>query len=198
MSESEIANTFFPLTERKRPREETPASEDLADAILVERAKSGKRGAFDELYARFIPLVNGIVLSRVPHPDSEDVVQEVFISAFKSLGSLRDENAIGPWLARIARNGAAEYFRRRRPTEELLNDIARQPVPTNDALAALEAITSLPDAYSETLTLRLVEGMTGPEIAALTGMKETSVRVNLHRGMKMLRKKLGGKRGKSK
>ena len=48
-------------------------------------------------------------------------------------------------------------------------------------------IRSLPDAYRETLTLRLVEGMTGPEIAACTGLTEGSVRVNLHRGMKQLR-----------
>jgi len=54
----------------------------------------------------------------------------------------------------------------------------------------LAAIQSLPEAYSETLTLRLVEGMTGPEIAARTGLTEGSVRVNLHRGMKQLREKL--------
>src|ERR1035438_4478562 len=57
-------------------------------------------------------------------------------------------------------------------------------------LAALEAIRALPDAYRETLMLRLVEGMTGEEIAARTGMTPASVRVNLHRGMKQLRQKL--------
>src|SRR5712692_7511302 len=57
--------------------------------------------------------------------------------------------------------------------------------------AALAAIRSLPDAYRETLILRLVEGMTGPEIAARTGLTPASVRVNLHRGMKQLREKLG-------
>ena len=51
---------------------------------------------------------------------------------------------------------------------------------------------SLPDAYRETLILRLVEGMTGPEIAARTGMTHGSVRVNLHRGMEQLRAKLSG------
>ena len=51
----------------------------------------------------------------------------------------------------------------------------------------LDAVRSLPDAYRETLILRLVEGMTGPEIAARTGLTEGSVRVNLHRGMKLLR-----------
>jgi RNA polymerase sigma-70 factor (ECF subfamily) len=55
----------------------------------------------------------------------------------------------------------------------------------------LEIVRSLPDAYRETLVLRLVEGMTGPEIATRTGLTPASVRVNLHRGMKLLREKLG-------
>jgi RNA polymerase sigma-70 factor (ECF subfamily) len=60
-----------------------------------------------------------------------------------------------------------------------------------EALAVLAAIRELPDAYRETLVLRLVEGMTGPEIAARTGLTAGSVRVNLHRGMKQLRERLG-------
>jgi len=51
-------------------------------------------------------------------------------------------------------------------------------------------VRSLPAAYGEPLILRLVEGMTGPEIAARTGLTEGSVRVNLHRGMKLLRARL--------
>jgi RNA polymerase sigma-70 factor (ECF subfamily) len=49
----------------------------------------------------------------------------------------------------------------------------------------------LPEAYRETLILRLVEGLTGPEIAEQTGLSAGSVRVNLHRGMKLLRERLG-------
>jgi RNA polymerase sigma-70 factor (ECF subfamily) len=54
----------------------------------------------------------------------------------------------------------------------------------------LAAIRALPEAYRETLVLRLVEGMTGPEIAQRTGLTAASVRVNLHRGMKQLRARL--------
>ena len=62
---------------------------------------------------------------------------------------------------------------------------------TPEALAALEAIRALPPAYRETLLLRLVEGMTGPEIARRTGLTEGSVRVNLCRGMELLRNLVG-------
>jgi len=59
-----------------------------------------------------------------------------------------------------------------------------------DVTTILSAIRSLPEAYRETLLLRLVEGMTGPEIAARTGLTAGSVRVNLYRGMQQLRQKL--------
>jgi RNA polymerase sigma-70 factor (ECF subfamily) len=65
--------------------------------------------------------------------------------------------------------------------------------PAPEALAVLDTIRSLPDAYRETLILRLVEGLSGPEIAVETGLSPDSVRVNLHRGMKMLREKMEGR-----
>ena len=55
----------------------------------------------------------------------------------------------------------------------------------------LDAISQLGPSYRETLVMRLVEGMSGPEIAAQTGLTPRSVRVNLHRGMKKLREALG-------
>ena len=60
----------------------------------------------------------------------------------------------------------------------------------------LAVIQSLPAAYRETLVLRLVEGMTGEEIAEQTGLTSGSVRVNLHRGMKRLREALERQRGR--
>ena len=59
-----------------------------------------------------------------------------------------------------------------------------QTFKAQPAAAILDAIRALPDAYRETLILRLVEGMTGPEIAARTGLTHGSVRVNLHRARK--------------
>jgi RNA polymerase sigma-70 factor (ECF subfamily) len=52
-------------------------------------------------------------------------------------------------------------------------------------------IRRLPEAYRDTLMLRLVEGMSGAEIAERTGLTPGSVRVNLHRGMQLLRDALG-------
>ena len=78
-----------------------------------------------------------------------------------------------------------------RRTEEL-EDVPTEDPPRAEARRALEAIRALPEAYREPLVLRLVEGMTGPEIAERTGLTPGSVRVNLHRGMKLLRERLRG------
>jgi RNA polymerase sigma-70 factor (ECF subfamily) len=67
-------------------------------------------------------------------------------------------------------------------------------VAADQAAFVLDAIRGLPETYRETLVLRLVEGMTGPEIAGRTGLQPDSVRVNLCRGMKLLREKLGERR----
>lgn len=162
-----------------------------AEAMIVGRICDGDREAFGELYGIFAPLVHGIILARVPRDEVDDIAQEVFLSAYKNLHTLRDRNAVGAWLAMIARNRATEYYRQAKPTEELSEDLPRNDAPTTEAQEILTAIRALPEAYKETLVLRLVEGMTGQEIAERTGLTPESVRVNLHRGMKLLREKLG-------
>ncbi|MGA7786468.1 MAG: sigma-70 family RNA polymerase sigma factor [Candidatus Acidiferrales bacterium] len=162
---------------------------DEADVIA---ARTGDRAAFGRLYARFLPMVHGLLLSRVPYADVDDLAQEVFLQALRKLASLRDPAAFGGWLATIARNRAHDFFRGARVDVELPETItAKTGKPDAEALAALTAIRRLPEAYRETLILRLVEGMSGPEIAARTGLTPGSVRVNLHRGMAQLRQILG-------
>ena len=96
----------------------------------------------------------------------------------------------------IARNRAADFHRRAVDSVELPDDLPGHDATAarTEALAVLEVIRTLPEAYRETLVLRLVEGLTGPEIAERTGLTPASVRVNLHRGMKLLRERLSVKR----
>jgi RNA polymerase sigma-70 factor (ECF subfamily) len=139
-------------------------------------------------------MVHGLVLARVPHRDVDDIVQDVFLAAFERLPSLREPAAFGGWLAAIARNRAVDYHRSSLQIAEATEVAGPDGREQEDAAAVLAAIRALPDAYRETLMLRLVEGMTGPEIAARTGLTPGSVRVNLHRGMMKLRAALGGPR----
>src|SRR5207237_4862101 len=97
----------------------------------------------------------------------------------------------GGWIAAIARNRATDHMRRRREHEELPPDLPGGEPIEAETLIVLDAVRRLPDAYRETLLMRLVEGMSGQEIADRTGLSAGSVRVNLHRGMKLLRERLG-------
>lgn len=162
------------------------------DAQLVAQARTGDEAAFSDLYRRYARVVHGLLLARVPTADVEDLVQDVFVSAWQRLESLRDPGAFGGWLATIARNRAADFHRRSQEAVELPPTLEAHDATAErvEALAALDVVRSLPDAYRETLVLRLVEGLTGPEIADRTGLTSASVRVNLHRGMKLLREKL--------
>lgn len=177
---------------------ETPAPAPANDSALVLAAREGDRSAFGGLYARFARMVHGILLARVPRHAVEDLVQDVFVKALPRLRDLRDVARFGPWLAAITRNCANDYYRRNwaeeAATESLPEDENEVPAPKDEsnaeAVVILECVRSLPDAYRETLILRLVEGMTGPEIASRTGLTPGSVRVNLHRGMQQLREKL--------
>ena len=174
------------------------APETAADSSLVLVAREGDRTAFGMLYARYARMVHGILLARVPASDVDDLVQDVFLRALPRLCDLRDAARFGPWIAAITRNRANDYYRQTRAvaavTESLPEDEAELPAsntaPDAQAAMILAFVRSLPDAYRETLILRLVEGMTGPEIAARTGLTPGSVRVNLHRGMQQLREKL--------
>jgi RNA polymerase sigma-70 factor, ECF subfamily len=157
---------------------------------LVVRAQTRDRAAYDALVARHARMVRAIVLSRVPYGEVEDIVQDVFLAGWQKLDTLANEESFGPWIGTIARNRAKDWHRGRHEHDEL-QDIGAAPPPIAEALEVLRAVRTLPEAYQETLLMRLVEGMTGPEIAEKTGLTPDSVRVNLHRGMAQLRAKLG-------
>jgi RNA polymerase sigma-70 factor, ECF subfamily len=187
---------------RTGPFAVTVPSDSSTDDALVRAAQTGDRSAFGLLYARYARMVHGILLSRVPLADVDDLVQDVFLQAMPRLHTLRDVSRFPGWLAAIARNRAIDFHRRAK-SDVALDDPSvaetdppppttrRTPQASAEARIALEAILSLPETYRETLILRLVEGMTGPEIAARTGLTHGSVRVNLHRGMQQLREILG-------
>lgn len=181
------------ITAKPKP----PHSEDdagiarLNTAPWVAAARAGAQQAYAALYRHYLPLVHGLLLARHPPAIADELCQECFALAFQRLEQLRDPQCFGPWIARIAR-----HLRRPTRTELPLDSIPEPathsgcPEQRSEALAVLEAVLSLPLAYRETLLLRLVEGLSGAEIAAQTGLGADSVRVNLHRGLRLLRQRL--------
>ena len=188
------------------PAVKAPLDSSSSDGALVRAAQKGDRSAYGHLYSRYARMVHGILLARIAPPYVEDLVQDVFLQALPKLPSLRDPDYFPGWLAAIARNRAADFHRNAKADVPLDETSAAEKSPASMALvtpqtshssaeahAVLAAIRSLPDAYREPLILRLVEGMTGPEIAARTGLTHGSVRVNLSRGMQQLREILNRK-----
>jgi RNA polymerase sigma-70 factor (ECF subfamily) len=175
-----------------------PVPELQDDGALVSSARQGDRAAFGRLYDRYARMVHGILLSRVHPREVDDLVQEVFLAALRQLHALRDVSRFGAWLSAITRNRANDHYRKSGPEAALTEPVSEEqtegrtsnPAEAEEAAMILAVVRTLPDAYREPLILRLVEGMTGPEIAARTGLKHGSVRVNLCRGMQLLREKL--------
>jgi RNA polymerase sigma-70 factor (ECF subfamily) len=170
---------------------------------LVRAAQAGQAASFDALYRRHARIVHAVLLGRSSREDVEDMVQEVFLTAWRQLGTLRDPAAFAGWVMTIARHQRIDQARKQPAATQDINATGSREaeglnLPSADASAevrlearlALEAIRALPEAYRDTLVLRLVEGMTGPEIASRTGLTPDSVRVNLCRGMKLLREAL--------
>jgi len=178
-----------------------PVAETCEHDALVNAARDGDRSAFGLLYQRYARTVHGILLCRVPPREVDDLVQEVFLLALRKLHSLREASRFGAWLGTIARNRANDYHRKAIPVERVTDPVeetqvenrATDHVVEQEAAMTLEVLQTLPDTYREPLMLRLVEGMTGPEIAERMGLTHGSVRVNLHRGMQILREKLAEK-----
>jgi RNA polymerase sigma-70 factor, ECF subfamily len=167
----------------------------VRQATLVRAARSGDRVAFGALYQEYGRLVHGVLLAYVSYPDAEDLMQDVFVKALERLPELREPAAFRGWLLAIARRIATDYQRGKMPMAEPAQRLAAggNSRPDGEAFAVLATIQRLPECYRETLILRLVEGMTGPEIAERTGLTADSVRVNLCRGMKLLRARLEGR-----
>jgi len=159
---------------------------------LVMAAQGGSKRAFESLHLRHGRLVHGILLAKVPREAADDLVQEVFTQAWVGLRMLRDPGAFGSWIAQMARRRAADFHRTRARTASVPVD-ARHAGRMSDpeqALLVIDLIKSLPEAYIEPLMLRLVEGMSGPEIAEATGLTHGSVRINLSRGYALLRSRI--------
>lgn len=163
-------------------------------ARSVREARRGSQAAFANLYRRFVPLVHGILVGRFRPALADELTQECFALAFGRLAQLKEEHKFGPWIATIARRMPASASTSVEvATDELPERASTAASPEDRAEAGriLHALAALPEAYRETLALRLVEGLGGAEIAALTGLTPDSVRVNLHRGMAKLRTALG-------
>ena len=179
------------------------------EAELVAAARGGSRPAFEELvrqtYADTYSLARRITGNE---EDARDVVQEVYLRAFKGLKKFRGDAQLSTWLYRITANCAATHMRKRGRNQHVDLDDLRQVAddrpeidPSARADASMlrqrvdEALAELPEGLREVVVLRDVYDMPHEEIAEALGISEGAAKVRLHRARQRLRERLFPRRG---
>ncbi len=163
-----------------------------SDAELVQRVLEGDIVAFEILVHRYERSVQSVAMAFLADMHaSEDVVQETFVAAFRSLASLRHGNKFAPWLMQIARRTARKSGRKHKqvhvatPLEELSAPRSRAEDPRSQQL--LEAIERLPEQERMTITMRFFDGHSSREIGLMTGHSVGTVTKQLSRAYDRLR-----------
>jgi RNA polymerase sigma-70 factor (ECF subfamily) len=171
-------------------------------------ARRREPGAFEALIRRHQgPLYNFCLRMLGQTEDAADVAQETFVQLYSHLDRLDEREPISPWLFRVARNRCIDLLRRRRTIPLGVGDDASDPLariepadeePLPDELAEradlqrlLEsAISALPPAYAEVVSLRYAGERSFAEIAQILDCDEGTARVRFHRAKALLRRHL--------
>ncbi len=170
----------------------------LTDADLVAASRSGNRQAFGQIIRKYQAMVSGLIYAACGDLHrSEDVAQETFISAWKSLSGLRDASKLPGWLCQIARRRLADISRNASPKEIPFSQAfatGQEPAaPAEETLKAEESellwhtLSRIPQPYRETLVLFYRQEQSTAQVAAAMETTEEAVRQRLTRGRQMLR-----------
>lgn len=186
---------------------------DIPDSKLIKQALGGDQHAYAAILERYKGPISSLIFRMVKNrEETEDLVQEAFIKAFKSLDSFNEQYAFSTWLYKIAVNNCIDYFRKKRlrvysldkPMESNNGELHREFPDTSfapdRALLSSEksnmiqqAIDSLPEKYRLSIILRHNEEKTYEEIAQIMDIPLGTVKARIFRAREMLKKKLKDK-----
>ncbi len=185
-------------TVARSSRPETRSGAPIGENLLVERASEGDLSAYDELVRSHYRRVHAAAFHLVGnHEDAEDLAQECFLRAHRSLRWFRGEGAFSGWLRRILVHLARDRFRRaaRRPDGASLASLPEpgsERGPSHEAgqrelsLLVAEAVRRLPDRLRIALVLRTHEGLPYSEISAATGVTPATARTHVMKARRAL------------
>jgi RNA polymerase sigma-70 factor, ECF subfamily len=182
---------------------------DIDDLVVLDRVLGGDIEAFSEIIKKYQNRVFRFAYSRVNNYDEAlDITQEIFLMTMESLRSFRRESKFSTWLFSIMVNYCKNYRKKAeryhivpmsRPEggEEIDMQISddrqnvEREVIDGDSLRILkEELYALPEDYRDILVLRDIDGMSYNEIANIVGINLSNVKVRIHRGREMLKKRL--------
>ena len=173
----------------------------MEEKALVQRSKEGDKEAFSALVNKYKTKVFRLVLSFIHDRDiADDLAQEAFIKAYLALPKFRLESEFGTWLYRITLNHTKDYLRKKTRIKEIhLDDLAcaqEEEILTEEEQEEQKRrilyriLDELPEKYRLVLTLRDIQGFSYAETAKILKISPGTVDSRLHRGRKMLRKKI--------
>jgi RNA polymerase sigma-70 factor, ECF subfamily len=179
----------------------------VSDAELVARCQAGEVDAFETLYHQHAARIFTLASRMAGSPDQgEDLMQEIFLQAYRKLASFKGEAALGTWLYRLALNHCLDFVRSRQAKDRKLTDTLdderlfepagprETPIPRID----LErAIARLPEGCREAFILHEVEGFDHKEVGELLGIAEGTSKSQVFKARLKLRGLLAEPRSKS-
>ncbi len=177
------------------------------DIELCQAVRMGQRDAFRRVVERYQGLVTSITYNATGDiPISEDLAQDIFLQAWRKIGSLKVPNKLAGWLCAIARNRVRDWLRRKhtdvgRQAVSLVDAVpptATEPGPENhmerqeESALVWRAIESIPGDYREVLILHYREQADAAEIAQSLEISEAAVRQRLSRARAMVKQEVAG------
>ncbi len=169
----------------------------VGDTALVARVRAGDVEAFEALYKQHAARIYSLASRMAGSPDEgEDLVQEIFLQAYRKLGSFKGDASVGTWLYRLAVNHCLDFVRSRRAKMGRVTDTldaagSFEPVsPRETPLARLDlerAIEQLPAGCREAFVLHDVEGFDHKEVARLLGIAEGTSKSQVFKARMKLR-----------
>ena len=171
---------------------------DLTESVLVILARDGDETAFEELVRRHQHREFAVALRMISqYQDAEDVVQDAFLDAWRSLPAFRGEASFGTWLTRIVLNQCQSRSRRPRlaslPSEEPISpapDIEQVALVRRQHEMVQQALLELPYHQRAALVLHVFAGHPYREVARIMNITENTAKVRVHRARKTLTDRL--------
>jgi len=171
-----------------------------SDLVLAERCRAHEPGAFEEVYRLHAPRLFGLACRMVGRTEAEDLLQEIFLTAHRKLGSYKGDAALGTWLFRLGTNLCLDHLRSRQSKFAHLTDaLDDEPVSMGGAgsvLASVDrmdlerALSTLPAGCRSVFVLHDVEGLEHKEIGTLMGISDGTSKSQLHKARLRLRAQL--------
>jgi RNA polymerase sigma factor (sigma-70 family) len=175
-------------------------SHEQEDSVLVSRAKAGDTAAFDQLIIKYSPRVYGLVYNMTAnHEDTNDLLQEIFAKAYRSIKGFRGKSSFYTWIHTIAVNMTINFLKKRGRRFQLSLDDVDSGVEKDEEFKKLtststpvretdlhelqqrlnEAMMKLSYEHRAVVTMFDIQGMPHAEISQILGVSEGTVRSRL-------------------